>query len=107
MESGPSIIDVVQRPENLFKGHAATARGDEVPTTTPVAKAQVGGEDTVTAVQIAYRFLDMHMVNAIGKFIDKFDRIHQLPVEMAGIIVDAKGFTVSIASKALFVVQKS
>ena len=87
---GALVAGLVESPDDLLKIDAAAARRAEVPAPPWVAEVEVAGEDARPPVQGHDRVLDVHMVDPVGERADELDRAHSLPVEMAGVEVEAE-----------------
>ena len=83
------VADVLQRAEGVLPGDVPVAGGDEVPAAARVTPRQMGAQDAVAAVEHPDRLLDVHVEDAVGIGVDEIDRVDHLPVEMAGVEVDA------------------
>src|SRR4029077_17819971 len=62
----------------------------EVPAPPRIAEIEMGAEDAGLAVERPRRVLAMHVIDAIRECADERDRIDHLPVQVAGIEVEAE-----------------
>src|SRR5207248_448278 len=47
-------------------------------------------KDAAAPVKVADRFFDVHVIDAVAKFVDEGHRVDHLPIQVAGIIVEAE-----------------
>jgi hypothetical protein len=55
-----------------------------------IAEVQVAGQNAALAVQRRDRILDMHVVDPVRERPNEFHRVHELPMQMAGIEIEAE-----------------
>src|SRR5690606_26994597 len=89
------VANVVERPEDALERHPTAPRRDEVPPASVVAEEEVRAEDAVAAVQQLDGLLDVDVVDAVGELVHEGRRVDELPVEVAGIEIDAEALAVA------------
>src|SRR5690606_41051316 len=83
-------LPIFQRTEDLLERHAAAPRRDEVPPAPVIAEGQVRRQNPVPSVQDAHRLFDVDVIDAVRELVNELDRVQHLPVEVAGVEVDAE-----------------
>jgi len=87
---GALVADAVQLADDLFEVDAAAAGAAEIPPATIVAEVEVAGENAGAAVERDDGVFDVHVIDAVGEGPQEFDGVDALPVEMAGVEIEAK-----------------
>src|SRR5688572_3791355 len=84
------VVNLVECPDDLLKIDRASPRAAEVPAAARIAEVDVAGQNSRAAVKRDDRVLDVHVVDAVGERPDELDRIDPLPMEVAGVEVEAE-----------------
>src|SRR5207253_2521887 len=91
----PLVAGRVQGADDLVEVDVAVAEGAEIPAAAGVAEGQVGAEDAGAAVEADGAVLHVHMEDPLGEVADEEVRLHSLPLQVAGIEVEAEGMPVA------------
>ena len=88
------VAGLVEGPDDLLEIDAAAARRTEVPAPAGIAEVDVAAEDPGAAIQGHDRVLDVDVVDAVMERADELHGTDALPVEVAGVEVEAEFLTV-------------
>ena len=90
-----AVADMVERANDFFEINAAVTERAEVPAALWFAEVQVRTEDAVAAVDLQSRILHVHVVDAVGEFVQEEHGVNELPVQVAGVEVETEGRAVA------------
>ncbi len=91
---GAVVTDGVQSANDFLELDLTSARAPEIPAAAWRSEVEMGGEDSAFSVEGESGIFHVHVIDAVGEGFEKLDGIHHLPVEMAGIEVEAEGLSV-------------
>src|SRR5690625_541404 len=90
----PDVTDNIERANNLLEIDIAAADRTKIPAASGVAKIQMRSQDSAPAIELMCDIFHVHVIDPVRKRADKFDRIDELPDEVARIEVEAKSVAV-------------
>src|SRR5205823_14024143 len=87
----PLVPGRVQGPDDLVEVDVAVAEGAEIPAAAGIAERQVRAEDAGAAVEADGAVLHVHVEDPLREVADEQVRLHSLPLQVAGIEIEAEG----------------
>lgn len=84
------IIDSIEFADDFLEVDFTVPRRAEVPSAMGGAESNVASQNTIAAVQHHLAVLDVDMEDAVGELADEFGWVHALPLQVAGVEVEAE-----------------
>src|SRR5215204_3060184 len=96
------VADAVQRPDDLLEVHPAPAHRAEVPAAAVVAEGEVRRQDAALAVEGPLGVLHVGVVDPVRKPVYEPRGVHELPVQVARVEVEAEGLAPAYRLQSTF-----
>src|SRR3954452_9037054 len=84
----PIVANPCECSEHLLPGYPTPTRRDKVPPTSWIPKVKVRAQNSIAAIQVAHAFLNMDMIDPVGKGLNEEAGINELVIEMAWVKVN-------------------
>ncbi len=84
------VVDFIESSNDRLEIDLTSTGAAEVPTAARIAKVEMTGQNSAAAIERCRGVLNVNVINAIRKLPNELDRIDHLPVQVAGVKVEAE-----------------